>query len=119
MNLRERITLLRRGTETDEFGQPTDDLVEVESFRAALRTARIVRRGDEADQEFTRDFLGIIVRTRPFRTYYQAGDRIRIESYHGHESEVWEISSFVELPYTRGELLQLDLTKERLPQSAE
>lgn len=100
--LDQRIRLERQGAGTDAVGQPVDTWTLV----VAVRGRRIRPQGQQAvvtDRETEMRRVTFRVRSRPFATSYQAGDRLVECERRDHPEAAWNIHSVIEVEGTHGE----------------
>jgi head-tail adaptor len=100
LNLRIRVE--RKGTTTDSLGQPVEAWTVVGRCQARGMTPR--DRGEAVVAERPTERRGKIfrVRSRPFLTFYQPGDRLVEEARADFPPQTWEIEGWTEVEKTAG-----------------
>lgn len=106
--LRQPVTLIRRSSSTDDYGQRVDSWADVLTVFSRLVNSKARPEIIEADQQTERQTARHIVRSRPFLSYYQDDDRIRVEPHHGHAARVWGVSGWRDTGQD-GEYIELTL----------
>ena len=100
--LDQRVRLERQGGGADALGQPDGTW----SLVVAVRARRLKNKASQAvvaDRETETKRVTFRVRSRPFATSYQAGDRLVEFERRDHPETVWNIHGVGEVEGTRGE----------------
>ncbi|MDB6078744.1 MAG: hypothetical protein JWO82_2491 [Akkermansiaceae bacterium] len=101
--LEQQITLLRQGVAVDELGQPSQEWTAVGTgFRARRMVPKAQQESQAGDRPNERTTMSFRVRSQPFITLYQAGDRVRELARTDFPETIWEITGWAEVEGTSG-----------------
>lgn len=97
------IQLERPGTERDELGQLLDSWEPVGHPLFATRIEpRIRPELVQGDRETERQSLRLRVRSQPFLSIYEAGQRVREQRRTDIPEKLWSVTGWTETPYSKG-----------------
>jgi len=118
LNLRIRIE--RKGTITDDLGQPVEGWTVAGRCRARGMAPRDRGQAEIADRETERRGKIFRVRSQPFLGFYQPGDRLVEEVRTDLAETVWKVTGWTEVDGTNGMYLDIaaDTPESRQPVAA-
>lgn len=102
------LNLLRLATAQDELGQPVETWESVGSFRGRKMKPKIWPEKPGGDRMNERTTFTYQVRSRPFVTLYQPGDRLQAQARTDFPVETWEIVGWGEIDGTSGMYVEVE-----------